>query len=92
MGLWRDPAPAGHLQRKKTGTKASEGIPSCDSANIQVIDRPFLVVFWVWVRSLSINSLRGPSEWFGETPGGSRLLEAEVMLLSLLDSNEVVYD
>ena len=42
-----------------------------------------------------MSSLRGPNRWFGETPGGSWVLEADAMVFSnfsLLDGLRMMYD
>ena len=80
MSMWRDLAPAGHVQRKNTGTKASVSSPAVTVRMPRSSDWPFSAVFWVKVRNSSMISLRGPSGWLGETPGGSWVLEVDVMM------------
>ena len=83
MSWWRDLAPAGHVQRKKTGTRASELSPATMVQTPRSSDSPFSVVSLIQVRRSSMSPLRGPSGWFGETPGGSWLLGGDVMMLFL---------
>ena len=92
ISMWRDLARAGHVQRKKTGTKASEVSPAVMVRTPRSSDWPFSAVSWMWVRSSSMSSLRGPRGWFGETPGGSWLLGADVMVFSLLDGIGMMCD
>ena len=71
------------MLRKKTGTRASEAFPAVMVVTPKSSEVPFSADSRVKSRSSSMSSVRGPSGWFGETPGGSWLLGVDVMVLFL---------
>ena len=81
MRMWRDLVPAGHVQRKKMGTKASVSLPAVMVRTPRSSDSLFSAVFSVKVRSSSMTSVSGPRGWWGETPGGSCMSGVDAMVV-----------